>query len=68
LIRVADEARAMVRSESSLGTAVGGAVALVAVVGTQVLGWEWGSGQLVPTLLGGVVAVVAVALAVRRWR
>jgi hypothetical protein len=58
----------MVRSESSLGTAVGGAVALVAVVGTQVLGWEWGSGQLVPTLLGGVVAVVAVALAVRRWR
>lgn len=56
----------MVRSESPLGTAVGGTVALVAVVGTQVLGWEWGSGQLVPTLLGAVVAVVAVAFVVRR--
>lgn len=58
----------MVRSESSLGTVVGGAVALVAVVGTQALGWEWGSGQLIPTLIGAVVAVVAVGLAVRRWR
>jgi len=57
----------MVRSESSLGTAVGGIVALVAVVGTQVLGWEWGSGQVVPTLIGAVVAGLAVAFVVRRW-
>ncbi|QRV17194.1 multidrug transporter [Haloterrigena salifodinae] len=47
------------RSSSSIGTAIGLAAVLVAIVGTQFLGWEWGSGQLVPTLIGVVAAVVA---------
>lgn len=34
------------RNSSPLLTAIGVAVALVAVVGTQVLGWAWGSGRL----------------------
>lgn len=54
------------RDQSSLVTAFGLLVAVVAVVGTQVLGWEWGGGQLVPTLIGAVVGGIAVVLAGRR--
>ncbi|WP_126664187.1 multidrug transporter [Haloterrigena salifodinae] len=54
------------RSSSSIGTATGLAVALVAIVGTQFLGWEWGSGQLVPTLIGVVAAVVALVTVLSR--
>lgn len=47
--------------QSSLITGLGLAVALVAIIGTQVLGWEWGDGQLVPTVIGvGIVGVIAV--------
>lgn len=53
-------------SQSPLLTAVGVLVALVAIIGTQVLGWEWGSGQLVPTVIGVAVAGIAVAVTVRR--
>ncbi|MFB6293656.1 MAG: multidrug transporter [Halonotius sp.] len=49
-----------------LSTVIGVVAALVAVVGTQLLGWEWGSGQTVPTVIGVVVAVVAVAVALNR--
>ncbi|PCR89979.1 multidrug transporter [Natrinema ejinorense] len=52
--------------QSSLVTAVGLLVAIVAVVGTQVFGWEWGAGQLAPTIIGVVVAGVAVVVVVRR--
>lgn len=52
--------------QSSLRTAVGVLVALVAIVGMQFLGWEWGSGQLVPTVIGVAVAVIAVAIAANR--
>lgn len=52
--------------QSSVVTAIGLIVAVVAIVGTQVLGWEWGSGQLVPTLIGAAVAGVAVVLVARR--
>ncbi|MFD1640700.1 multidrug transporter [Halohasta litorea] len=52
--------------QSSLRTAVGVLVALVAIVGTQFLGWEWGSGQLVPTVIGAAVAGIAVAIAANR--
>ena len=52
--------------QSPLLTAVGVLVALVAIVGTQFLGWEWGSGQLVPTAIGVGVAGIAVAVAARR--
>ncbi|ELY65834.1 hypothetical protein [Natrinema versiforme] len=53
-------ARSLGRNSSPLVTAIGLAVALVAIVGTQVLGWEWGSGQLLPTIIGVAAAVVAV--------
>lgn len=53
------------RSQSPLVTAFAILVAAVAVVGTQFLGWEWGSGQLVPTLIGVTVALVAVFLVVQ---
>ncbi|WP_254532003.1 multidrug transporter [Natrinema gelatinilyticum] len=48
------------RSSSPLVTAIGVAFAFVAIVGTRFLGWEWGSGQLVPTILGVVAAILAV--------
>lgn len=53
-------ARLLDRTSSPLVTAIGVAVALVAIVGTQVLGWEWGSGQLLPTIIGVAAAVIAV--------
>ncbi|SEQ70899.1 multidrug transporter [Natrinema salaciae] len=52
--------------DSSLVTAIGLAVALVAIVGTQVFGWEWGSGQLVPTAIGVGVAVIAIFVVLAR--
>lgn len=54
------------RDQSSLLTVFALLVAGVAVVGTQILGWEWGSGQLLPTIIGVAVAGVAVMVAVRR--
>ncbi|TMT80329.1 multidrug transporter [Haloterrigena sp. H1] len=48
------------RTASPVITAIGIAVALIAIVGTQYFGWEWGSGQLVPTILGVAAAVIAV--------
>ena len=54
--------------QSSWVTALGLLVALVAIVGTQFLDWEWGSGQLVPTIIGVVVAGIAVLLVARRVR
>ncbi|WP_312908425.1 multidrug transporter [Natronosalvus caseinilyticus] len=53
------------RDQSSIVSVLGLLVAIVAIVGTQVLGWEWGSGQLVPTIIG-VVATIAVLVVVRR--
>jgi hypothetical protein len=52
--------------QPSLGTVLGVLVAGVAVVGTQFLGWEWGSGQVVPTLVGVIAAVVAAGLVARK--
>ncbi|MDB2259594.1 multidrug transporter [Halorubrum sp. SD690R] len=52
--------------QSSVVSAFGLLVALVAVVGTRFLGWEWGSGRLVPTLVGVAVAGVAVAVVAGR--
>lgn len=56
----------MYRTNSPIATVIGATVAAVAVVGTQFLGWEWGSGQLLPTVLGLSVAVVAVVLVAKR--
>lgn len=55
-------------TQSSLLTAFGVLIALVAIVGTQFLGWEWGSGQLAPTVIGVLVAGIAVFVFVRRSR
>lgn len=46
--------------------AVGLLVAVVAIIGTQVFGWEWGDGQLIPTMIGVAVAAIAVMLVVKR--
>lgn len=54
------------RDQSSVIATVGLAVAAVAIVGTRVLGWEWGSGQLLPTIIGIAVAAVAVVVVFRR--
>ena len=51
---------------SPLLTAAGVLIALLAVVGTQFLGWEWGSGGAVPTVIGVAVAGIAVAVAANR--
>ncbi|MGQ3412975.1 multidrug transporter [Natrinema sp. LN54] len=59
-------ARSLGRNSSPLLTAIGLAVALVAIVGTQVLGWEWGSGQLLPTIIGVAAAVIAVFVLLSR--
>jgi uncharacterized membrane protein len=56
----------MNQTTSSLGTIVGMLVAAVAIVGTQVLGWEWGSGQLLPTVIGVAVAGIAVVIVASR--
>ena len=53
-------------NQSSLVSAFGLLIALVAVVGTRFLGWEWGSSRLVPTLIGVAVAGVAVAVVAAR--
>lgn len=52
--------------QSSVITAVGLLFALIAIVGTQFLGWEWGSDQLVPTLIGVIAAGVALVVVSRR--
>ena len=59
-------ARSLGRDSSPVVTAIGIAVALVAIVGTQFLGWEWGGGQLVPTMIGVAVAAIAVVVVVTR--
>ncbi|AGB30114.1 hypothetical protein Natpe_0172 [Natrinema pellirubrum DSM 15624] len=60
-------ARSLGRNSSPLFTAIGVAVALIAIVGTQFLGWEWGDGRLVPTVIGVVaVAIAVVAVLARR--
>jgi hypothetical protein len=48
------------RSDSSAVRIIGGIVALIAVVGYLVLGWPWGSGDLSPTAIGTVVAVLII--------
>ncbi|WP_049912378.1 hypothetical protein [Natrialba hulunbeirensis] len=53
-------------NQSSLVTAFAVLIAGVAIIGTQFFGWEWGSGQLIPSIIGVVVAGVAVVVAARR--
>ena len=54
------------QDQSSVITAFGILIAIVAIVGTQFFGWEWGSGQLIPTIIGVVVAGIAVVVVARR--
>lgn len=54
------------RNSSPIVTAIGVAFALVAIVGTQFFGWEWGGGQLVPTIIGVVAAAIAIVVVVSR--
>lgn len=50
----------MYQIKSSLGSALGLLIAVVAIVGTQVFGWEWGSGLLLPTMIGVGAAGIAI--------
>ncbi|MFC5279504.1 multidrug transporter [Halorubrum rubrum] len=54
------------RDRSPALTVFGILVAIVAIAGTQFFGWEWETGGLVPTIVGVVVAGIAVAVVVRR--
>lgn len=53
-------------NQSPVVTGIGIAVAAVAIVGTQFLGWEWGDGKLVPTLIGVTAVGIALAVFARR--
>lgn len=57
----------MIEIESQAATVIGLLVAVVAVVGTQVFGWEWGDGRLIPTFIGVAAAGMAVFLIYRRY-
>lgn len=54
------------QNQSPVITIFGILVAIVAIVGTQFFGWEWGSGQLIPTIVGVVVAGIAIVVGARR--
>jgi hypothetical protein len=55
-------------SQSTALRTVGAVVALVAIVGSAFLGWEFGgTDDPVPLALGAGFAVVAVGLTVYRW-
>nr|WP_082146625.1 multidrug transporter [Halostagnicola sp. A56] len=53
-------------ARSSIGTVLGIAFVIIAVVGTQFLGWEWGSGQPLPTAIGIVAAGIALVVVIVR--
>jgi hypothetical protein len=57
--------RSKASEQSPLITVFAVCVAGVAVLGTQFLGWEWGGGFLVPTLVGVVAAGLAVVYHLR---
>ncbi|WP_134669469.1 multidrug transporter [Halorussus marinus] len=52
------------RDTSSIGTLVGLVVAVIAIGGSVLFGWEWGSflRQPVPLAIGVIAAIVAVAV------
>jgi len=54
------------KEQPPLLTALGVLVAGIALVGSQVLGWEWGDGRLVPTVIGLVVAGIALSAYLRQ--
>jgi hypothetical protein len=55
-------------SQSTALRYVGGTVALVAIVGSVALGWEFGgTDDPVPLVLGAAFAVVAVGWTAYRW-
>ncbi|TYL35842.1 multidrug transporter [Natronococcus pandeyae] len=54
------------QDQSSVVTAFGFLVAIVAIVGTQFFGWERGLGQLISTIISVVVAGIAVVIVARR--
>lgn len=50
------------QTSSPLAVVLGVAFAAIAFVGAQFLGWEWGSGQTIPTVIGVAAAGTAVVL------
>lgn len=59
----------VIRNPSRLGTALGALAVVVAIVGTQFFGWEWGvTDQLLPLVIGLVAAIAAGTVALRTIR
>jgi|AntDeeMetagen681_2_1112603.scaffolds.fasta_scaffold24219_3 drug/metabolite transporter (DMT)-like permease len=57
------------RDTSTIGTVVGIAVLLIALVGSTFLGWEWGgSGQPVALVIGMAAALAAGWVTLRKLR
>ena len=56
------------RDQSTIGTVIGIAVCVIAVLGGQFLGWEWGSGQAIPFVVGIIAVVLAGWLTYQRYR
>jgi hypothetical protein len=56
-------------ASSTAMTVLGALVALIAIIGTTFLGWEWGASfaeQPIPSVLGACTAVVAIAVTLQR--
>lgn len=57
------------RDTSTIGTAIGIAVFVIAWLGSSFLGWEWGaSGQPIAFVVGGIAAIVAVWFTIQKMR
>ncbi|PSQ31763.1 multidrug transporter [Halobacteriales archaeon SW_6_65_46] len=57
------------RDTSTFGTVVGVVVAVIAIFGSTVLGWDWNQpGQFVPTIIGVLAAVAAAWPLIQHYR
>ena len=54
------------RNQSSVIAGFGFIIAIVAIIGTQFMGWEWGDGQLVTLIIGVIIAGIALLVVGRR--
>lgn len=58
-----------IASDSDLGTVVGIAVFVLAVLGTEFLNWEWGAStnQPLPFAIGAIAAIIALYIAWQKF-
>jgi hypothetical protein len=55
---------------TTIGTVVGGVFFTIAIIGTVFFDWTWANteGKLLPLVIGGIAAVVAVLVIIMRVR